>query len=116
MSDKVQVAYSDTPAKVANSLLDAAEELGLDAGVVETTSDNVFLVPKEVAEKAGIEVVEADEEQSVNEDGVRDYEDLKGKALDEELKARDLTVEGKVAEKRQALIDDDAIKADSEDE
>lgn len=116
MSDKVQVAYSDTPAKVANSLLDAAAELDLDPGVVETTSDNVFLVPKEVAEKAGIEVIEAEDEVSTNADGVRDYQDLKGKALDEELARREISVDGKVAEKRQALIDDDAIKADSEDE
>ena len=35
-------------------LLAAAEELGLDAGVVETTSDGVFRVPQEVVDKAGL--------------------------------------------------------------
>ena len=36
-------------------LLAAAEELGLDAGVVRTDSNNRFHVPAEVAEKAGFD-------------------------------------------------------------
>ena len=35
-------------------LLAAAEDLDLDASVVRTTSDGHFLVPEEVAKKAGI--------------------------------------------------------------
>jgi hypothetical protein len=35
-------------------LLAAAQELGLDPGVVATTSDGVFSVPQEVVEKAGL--------------------------------------------------------------
>jgi 2-keto-3-deoxy-L-rhamnonate aldolase RhmA len=40
-------------------LLAAAEELELDPGVVRTTSDNVFIVPSDVAKKAGVK--EADD-------------------------------------------------------
>lgn len=35
-------------------LLAAAEELGLDASVVGTTSDGVFSVPQSVVDKAGL--------------------------------------------------------------
>lgn len=42
-----------------------------------------------------------------------EYGDLKGKALDDELKSRDLSTSGSVAEKRQRLIDDD--KDDEDD-
>lgn len=35
-------------------LLAAAQELGLDPGVVETTGDGVFRVPQEVVDKAGL--------------------------------------------------------------
>jgi hypothetical protein len=58
MSDKKQVPYGDDPAKTATLLLAAADDLDLDPGVVETTSDQVFKVPAEVAEKAGLETVE----------------------------------------------------------
>lgn len=43
-------------------LLAAAEELELDPGVVRTTSDNVFIVPKDVAKKAGVKEAENDAE------------------------------------------------------
>lgn len=35
-------------------LLAAAQELGLDPGVVATTGDGVFSVPQEVVDKAGL--------------------------------------------------------------
>jgi hypothetical protein len=62
MSDKKQVPYGDDPSKTATLLLAAADDLKLDPGVVETTSDQVFKVPAEVAEKAGLETVEDQEE------------------------------------------------------
>lgn len=53
MSDEVEVPFGEDPAETATMLLAAAEDLELDAGVVKTTSEGTFLVPEEVAEKAG---------------------------------------------------------------
>jgi hypothetical protein len=50
---EIEVPYGDKPSDTATLLLAAAEELNLPAHVVRTTSDQVFMVPEEVAEKAG---------------------------------------------------------------
>jgi hypothetical protein len=42
-------------------LLAAAEEAGADPGVVRTTSDGWFLVPGDIAEKAGVDVIKDEE-------------------------------------------------------
>lgn len=52
MSDTVEVPFGDNPGETATLLLAAAEELGLDAGVVATDSEGVFHVPSEVNDKA----------------------------------------------------------------
>lgn len=52
--NKVKVAYGDSPAEVATKLLAAAERLDQPGGVVKTTSDGHFVVPKEVADEAGL--------------------------------------------------------------
>lgn len=52
MSDKVEVPFGDSATDTAVLLLAAAEELELDATVVETTSFSSFMVPEEVAKKA----------------------------------------------------------------
>ena len=51
MGDKVEVAFGDNPSETATLLLAAAEELGLDQGVVGTVEGG-FLVPSEVNDKA----------------------------------------------------------------
>lgn len=51
MSELVEVESGDNAGDTAVLLLAAAEELGLDANVVQTQSGGVFLVPKEVADK-----------------------------------------------------------------
>lgn len=51
MSD-VEVAYGDNPSNTAVLLLAAVEELGLDPGVVRSTTRGVFMVPEEVEAKA----------------------------------------------------------------
>lgn len=61
MSGKKMVPYGDNPSDTATLLLAAADDLGLQPDVVETTSDRVFRVPEEVATKAGVEVVEDEE-------------------------------------------------------
>jgi hypothetical protein len=50
MSDQVEIPF-DKPSKQATLLLSAAEELGLDASVVQTTEGG-FRVPQEVNDKA----------------------------------------------------------------
>jgi hypothetical protein len=53
MSDEqVEVPFGDDAGDTAVLLLAAAEDLGLDPGVVKTNSDGSFVVPKEVADKA----------------------------------------------------------------
>jgi hypothetical protein len=53
MTDKI-VEIEGLTSENAILLLAAAEELGLDPSVVATTTENVFLVPAKVAEKAGL--------------------------------------------------------------
>lgn len=48
-NDEVQINHDN-----AVLLLAAAEELGLDAAVVETTSEGTFRVPQDVVDKAGL--------------------------------------------------------------
>jgi hypothetical protein len=51
MSDEVAVPFGDNPSDQATLLLAAAEDLGLDPGVVRTTEGG-FAVPEEVNDKA----------------------------------------------------------------
>lgn len=52
MSDEViEVPFDDNPSDQANLLLAAAEDLGLDQGVVGTREGS-FVVPREVHDKA----------------------------------------------------------------
>jgi hypothetical protein len=51
MTDDVTVPFDDKTSDNAVLLLAAAEELGLDAGVVKT-SEGAFVVPQEVHDKA----------------------------------------------------------------
>jgi hypothetical protein len=53
MSDEIEVKGQSTENAVL--LLAAAEELGLDPGVVRTDSNGSFHVPKDVADKAGFD-------------------------------------------------------------
>jgi hypothetical protein len=53
MTDKI-VRVEGLTSDNATLLLAAAAELELDPSVVATTTDNVFLVPEEVAKKAGL--------------------------------------------------------------
>jgi hypothetical protein len=105
----VTVEYGESAAETAQALLDAADSLELDAGVVRTHSDagGGFVVPEEVADEAGVdfEVVEVVEEgQAVEED----EEPLRGAELDEALEERGLPKTGKVAEKQARLAEYDA--------
>jgi hypothetical protein len=54
MADNDKDIRVDASKDNAVLLLAAAEELELEAGVVRTTSDNVFIVPESVAKKAGL--------------------------------------------------------------
>jgi hypothetical protein len=54
MSDQVEVKFSGEASDRAVLLLAAAEELGLDASVIRS-SYGAFLVPEEVAKKAGFD-------------------------------------------------------------
>lgn len=101
MVDKVKVAYSDVPADVASRLLAAAEKLEVEPGVVETTSDGVFLVPEDVAKEADLDY-ESDAADDADSDEVP-AEQLKGKALAAALKERGLPDEGTADEKRAAV-------------
>lgn len=52
MSDTVEIPFGEKPVETATLLLAAAEELGLPAFVVATTSKGTFVVPSEVNDKA----------------------------------------------------------------
>lgn len=54
MSEKVTVPFAGKASDRAVLLLAAAQELDLDASVVQT-SDGAFVVPQEVADQAGVE-------------------------------------------------------------
>jgi hypothetical protein len=58
----VEVPYGESASDTATLLLAAAENLELAPGVVQTTSDGVFLVPEEVAKKAGLDTVDDEAE------------------------------------------------------
>ena len=62
MSDSKIVKVEGLTSENATLLLAAAEELDLDAGVVATTSFGHFLVPQDVAEKAGVDYKDEDAE------------------------------------------------------
>lgn len=48
----VEVPFGDNGSETATLLLAAAEELGLDANVVQTSGRRAFFVPQEVRDKA----------------------------------------------------------------
>lgn len=76
MSNEVEVKYGDDAAGTASRLLSAARALDLETSVVRTTSDNVFLVPEEVADEAGFsyDIVELDEAPE-DDEGSNDTDD-----------------------------------------
>lgn len=51
--NSVEIPFGDDTADTATLLLAAAEDLDLDPGVVGTVT-GAFVVPKEVADKAGV--------------------------------------------------------------
>jgi hypothetical protein len=55
--EQVEVDFGDNPSDTATLLLAAAEELHGDQSIVGTGA-NVFLVPKSVADKAGLKAKE----------------------------------------------------------
>jgi len=59
--EEVEVAFGDEPSDTATLLLAAAEDLELEPGVVKTTSTGTFIVPSDVAKKAGVKPVEDNE-------------------------------------------------------
>lgn len=62
MSD-VKVPYGKKAGDTATLLLAAAEELEMDASVVRTNSiESAFVVPEEVAKKAGVDTVDESDE------------------------------------------------------
>lgn len=61
MSDNETVKVEITQENAIN-LLEAADELDLDPSVVATTSFGWFEVPQEVAEKAGVTVIEEEDD------------------------------------------------------
>lgn len=65
---EVKVHYSENVADNATLLLGAAEELGLEPYVVRTQSEPYYLVPREVAEKAGLDYESDDDEESAPEE------------------------------------------------
>lgn len=124
MSNEVAVKYGDDAASVAQSLLAAARSLDVDTSVVKTTSRGVFVVPEEVADKAGLSYEVLDEEtpeapeaqpepedeaesqnESEPEDEKFDASGFKGEALNEALQERGLSTEGKADEKRARLAE-----------
>lgn len=61
INDRIEIGRDN-----AILLLAAAQELGLDAAVVETTSDGYFRVPQEVVDKAGLDGRKAPSEKAVD--------------------------------------------------
>jgi hypothetical protein len=68
MAEDVQIELTQDNAVL---LLAAAEELELDPAVVRTTSDNVFLVPGDVAKKAGLKEAEVSDRQAEQDAALR---------------------------------------------
>lgn len=92
MTDNI-VKVEGLTAENAVLLLAAAEELDLDPSVVQTTTDNVFLVPAEVAEKAGLDPVDEDADGEADDDKPVDENSSKAE-LQEAAKARGLSTTG----------------------
>jgi hypothetical protein len=59
----VEVHFGDNAQDTATLLLAAAEDLKLEPTVVEVRGTSTFSVPEEVAEKAGLKVTSADEDE-----------------------------------------------------
>ena len=65
MSDEVLVRYGDNAQETATRLLGAADELDMEPYVVRhQPDDGGFRVPKEVADKADLEVADTDAEEA----------------------------------------------------
>lgn len=65
MSDEVLVRYGDNAQETATRLLGAADELELEPYVVRhQPDDGGFRVPKEVADKADVEVADTEAEEA----------------------------------------------------
>jgi hypothetical protein len=69
-SNEVFVPYGDSASDTATLLLAAAEEKGLDPGVVKSTSDGGFRVEKALASKAGVDFREDDDGEGDEDYGV----------------------------------------------
>lgn len=104
MSDTVKIEGMTTDNAIL--LLAAAEELGQDPSVVQTTTDNVFLVPADVAKKAGLKPV--DDEAAAS--GEVDEQSTKAE-LQEAAKQRDLSTTGNKDELLAAIREHDAKEA-----
>lgn len=83
MSDIVRVPYGEDASETATLLLAAAEVLEMEPDVVRTTSRSEFLVPSEVAEKAGVHTVNDDEDQAEEPE---DSEEVSDKGGEDSLK------------------------------
>jgi hypothetical protein len=106
MSESKIVEVEGLTSENATLLLAAAEELDLDQSVVATTSFGHFLVPEEVAKKAGVDYrSEADVEKAEAEAEAQRQEDLevlKGDAQREAQADADEADEAKKAPRRRA--------------
>jgi hypothetical protein len=69
--DLVEIPFDDDASEVAVLLLAAAEDLDLDPGVVRTVT-GAFLVPQQVADKAGMGSAEQTEPEPEPEPGPPD--------------------------------------------
>lgn len=67
MSDQVEVPFGDNASETATLLLAAAEKLHDDQGLVRT-SEGKFLVPKDVADEAGVDYESDDDDQDDQDD------------------------------------------------
>jgi hypothetical protein len=70
MSDENETVKVEITQENAINLLEAADELDLDPSVVATTSFGWFEVPKEVADKAGVTVIEEEDEGAEPEEAL----------------------------------------------
>jgi len=128
----VKVKYGDDPSGFAQRLLAAADEIEADRTQVVFSPDGHFTVSEDVAEAAGVSYDHEDAPESAPEDEVDpesteepedpengseefDASEFKGKALDEALEERGLSIEGKADEKRARLAEFENSQNDTEE-